>query len=259
MATKKAKTAPPRAKAKLAVKPKQKKGGSDVAGPDGPGRVPVGAEPARPPPPPPVSPAMQAARERASVRKNHNNRTCLEIERREGKVYYVARTDDTGWELMSMGTYDFDHEYSTQMPDYPPERAAKLMVGFMQDEGGSPEALRALGSLVTITQKELEVVMAKAAKKPSIATASGAKKAAPKAAAKGTAKPTKEREPRHTVAQMMKDLIMEGKKTDDAIFAEVQKEFKLDDKKRGYVSWYRNWLKKHGKNPPEAKKDPKAA
>ena len=30
-------------------------------------------------------------------------------------------------------------------------------------------------------------------------------------------------------------------------------EFGLDEKKRGYVKWYRNHLKKQGQNPPEAK------
>lgn len=46
------------------------------------------------------------------------------------------------------------------------------------------------------------------------------------------------------------ELIMAGKLSDDQIFAEVQKKFDLDEKKRNYVGWYRNHLKKEGKNPP---------
>jgi len=52
---------------------------------------------------------------------------------------------------------------------------------------------------------------------------------------------------------MFQDLIMAGKLTDDQIFEKVQAEFGLDEKKRGYVKWYRNHLKKQGANPPEAK------
>ena len=56
-----------------------------------------------------------------------------------------------------------------------------------------------------------------------------------------------------SAAQMFQDLIMAGKLTDDQIFEKVQAEFGLDEKKRGYVKWYRNHLKKQGQNPPEAK------
>jgi len=52
---------------------------------------------------------------------------------------------------------------------------------------------------------------------------------------------------------MFKDLIMEGKHTDDQIFAKVQAAYNLDEKKRSYVKWYRNALTKEGKNPPDAK------
>ena len=67
-----------------------------------------------------------------------------------------------------------------------------------------------------------------------------AKVAAPKAAT--------ERKPSASVR--FRELIMEGKLTDDAIFAAVQKEFNLSDDKRSYVAWYRNDLTKQGKNPP---------
>jgi Golgi nucleoside diphosphatase len=70
---------------------------------------------------------------------------------------------------------------------------------------------------------------------------------------KPAAKPAKAVEKKPSAAQMFQDLIMAGKLTDDQIFEKVQAEFGLDEKKRGYVKWYRNHLKKQGANPPEAK------
>lgn len=59
--------------------------------------------------------------------------------------------------------------------------------------------------------------------------------------------------PRETAAALFQELIMDGKLTDDQIFAKVKAKFKLDDKKRSYVAWYRNKLTKDGKKPPAAK------
>lgn len=56
-----------------------------------------------------------------------------------------------------------------------------------------------------------------------------------------------------SAASRIRDLIMEGKLTDDKIFETAQKEFGLSDDKRGYVPWYRNDLKKKGMNPPAPK------
>jgi len=92
------------------------------------------------------------------------------------------------------------------------------------------------GLLHTPTEKEIEMAKAKAKKK----------------AAK-VAKKTGVAVPRESAAQMFKDLIMEGKKTDDQIFAAVKAKFNLDDKKRSYVAWYRNQLTKDGKKVPAAK------
>ncbi len=47
---------------------------------------------------------------------------------------------------------------------------------------------------------------------------------------------------------------MGGNFTDDTIFKKVQEKFpNVDDKKRWYVAWYRNYLKKKNMNPPAAK------
>lgn len=75
---------------------------------------------------------------------------------------------------------------------------------------------------------------------------------------KVAAAPKEPKEKRYSAAQMFQDLIMEGKLTDAQIFTKVQEKFGLDDKKSGYVKWYRNHLKKNGQNPPEAKPEPGA-
>jgi hypothetical protein len=53
---------------------------------------------------------------------------------------------------------------------------------------------------------------------------------------------------------MFKGLLWEGKlKTDDQIFAAVQKQFDLDDTKKGYVAWNRGWFRRNGIALPAAK------
>lgn len=79
-----------------------------------------------------------------------------------------------------------------------------------------------------------------------------AKVKAAKAAAKGKKK-NGTGAPRESASALFKELIMDGKLTDDKIFDKVKAKFGLDDKKRSYVAWYRNALKKEGKKPPEAK------
>jgi len=54
-----------------------------------------------------------------------------------------------------------------------------------------------------------------------------------------------------SVSAMFKGLVLEnvGKKkplTDDQIFEKVKAKFGIDESKRGYVQWNRNWLKKEG-------------
>jgi|WetSurMetagenome_2_1015567.scaffolds.fasta_scaffold187115_1 hypothetical protein len=66
-------------------------------------------------------------------------------------------------------------------------------------------------------------------------------------------KPASTKEKKPSASQMFCDLIMAGKLTDDQIFTKVQDAFGLDDKKKGYVKWYRANLIKQGKKVPAAK------
>ena len=63
-------------------------------------------------------------------------------------------------------------------------------------------------------------------------------------AAKAKAPGPKAQKP--SAAGMFRDLIVEGKLSDDEIFAKVKAQFNLPDSRRGYVDWYRKDLKKKG-------------
>ena len=200
----------------------------------------------------------------AQVCCDHNRRTCILLERSESCVKYVALDVENGLDVTSADPRDFDRDYKP-MVDYPVERAAKLYVEYSRGLGATEQVMRMLAKLTTVNQEDIEM----AAKKKTARAAAPvktAKKATTKTAGKTSTKPAKaakekkapsekkERAPRGpTAASRFQDLIMEGKKTDDQIFATVQKEFGLDDSKRSYVKWYRNYLTKQGKNPPAAK------
>lgn len=190
----------------------------------------------------------------AVVRLNYYKHSCIELERDERRVRYIPMTD-TGFEVCEQGLEAFDREYPT-VADYPPEKAAAVYARFAQHLGATEAALEALGRFTTISKKEYDMATAKP-----VTTA--AKPAAKAAAAAGGAKepkttkaPAAPKEKRITVASRFQELIMEGKLTDEDIFKTVQKEFGLDDSKKTYVSWYRNYLTKRGKQPPAAKGEP---
>lgn len=204
----------------------------------------------------------------ASVCWDHNRRTTILLSRSDSSVKHVALDVENGLEVTESTPRDFDDRY-TAMVDYPVERAAKLYVEYARGLGATEQVMQALGKLTPVSKEDIEMATKKKA-----ARAAAPVKTAKKATTKKTAaeKPTKaatktakapaekkERAPRGpTAAQKFQELIMEGKggtcaHTDDQIFAKVQKEFGLDDSKRSYVKWYRNYLTKQGKNPPAAK------
>lgn len=206
------------------------------------------------------------------VCKDSNSHTCIQISRRDGFVKFIP-LNILGFGVEELGEEAFDRVWAADT-DYPVERAAKLYAAYAAELGGSPEAMRELAKITSLSQEEISMATSKntevAAKKTPAAPAkkvvaptkvAAQTKAAPakKAAAQTKAAPTKKAsdtagsEKRHSAAQMFKDLIMGGDLTDDQIFAKVKKEFNLDDNKRSYVSWYRNDLSKKGFKPPAAK------
>lgn len=144
---------------------------------------------------------------------------------------------------------------------FPLDKACAILVRRAKDVGATEEALKILGKHTPITQQEFDMAKEKAETAKEKTTKAPKPKAEPKAKApkeKAEAAPKEPKEKRYSAAQMFQDLIMEGKLTDSQIFAKVQEKFGLDDKKSGYVKWYRNHLKKNGQNPPEAKPEPGA-
>jgi hypothetical protein len=203
----------------------------------------------------------------ARVCADFNRHTCIEVSRQAGLVKYIP-LNIAGMELLEMNSSEFDCTYS-QLNNYPVEKAAQLYAEYAAQLGGTKEAMQALATFVPLTPKEIEMATTKKAASAAVKTETAAKAKAAKPAAKtavtkakapAPAKTTKapaakkeagEKKP--SAANMFKDLIMEGKMTDDQIFAKVQKEFGLDDNKRSYVKWYRNDLTKKGMKPPAAK------
>ena len=196
-------------------------------------------------------------------------RTCIQVERAAGLVKFIPLDVSLGLEVHSTSADSFDQRF-TPMEGYPVEKACQLFVNYSQTLGATKEAMDYLGQVINVSKQELEMATTKkqtVAEKP--AAAKAVKPVAKKAAAKPTevkagrravdpvvkpaAKSAKPGEKKPSAAQMFQDLIMAGKLTDDQIFEKVQAEFGLDEKKRGYVKWYRNHLKKSGANPPEAK------
>jgi hypothetical protein len=191
-------------------------------------------------------------------------RTCIQVERAAGLVKFIPLDVSLGLEVHSTSADSFDQRF-TPMEGYPVEKACQLFVNYSQTLGATKEAMEYLGQIVNVSKQELEMATTKkqvtaeksvakpAAKKAAPAKVTKAEKPVATKAAKPAAKPAKTGEKKPSAAQMFQDLIMAGKLTDDQIFEKVQAEFGLDEKKRGYVKWYRNHLKKSGANPPEAK------
>jgi len=197
---------------------------------------------------------------------DRQRRTCIQVERTGTHVKYIPLDVNEGLQVLTATANEFDQRYEP-MINYPAEKACQLFLNYSQTIGATKEALGYLGQIVNVSKQEADMATTKktAATEKAAATKTAAKKAAPttkttaKPAPAKTAKPAakpaaaKSGEKKMSAAQMFQDLIMQGKLTDDQIFEKVQAQFGLDEKKRGYVKWYRNHLKKQGANPPEAK------
>lgn len=190
---------------------------------------------------------------------DHQRRTCIAVQRTAEEVSFIRLSVELGLELEVKRTTEFDQEFKP-MVDYPVERAARLYVSYAKLLGATEEALTKLSRFTTVTKEDTEMAKSKKASKaksPGVKptpkgkprSKSGGKPASQKPKTEGSKKV--ERGP--SAAGRFQELIREGKHTDDEIFDIVQKEFNLDDKKRSYVAWYRNFLKKRGEKVPEAK------
>lgn len=196
-----------------------------------------------------------------AVYTDYSRRTCIAIAKKGKRVSCIQMAEGAPFELSDIDESVFDRRYTKRLDDYPVARASKLYVSFAVVLGGSTEALEELGRITPISNKELEMAAAKkaasAAEKPAPAAkksakaveSAPAKKVAAKSAPTKAAAPVKsekESAPRETAASMFQELLAMGKHTDAVIFEKVKAKFGLDDKKRSYVGWYRNYMRKQG-------------
>lgn len=161
---------------------------------------------------------------------------------------------------------DFESVYTPIIGTCYTSNAAKIFESYAAASGDrlSPDARAFLNELIngkTRSTKMATNAAKKVEKKVTKPTTEAAEKRSSLAPAKSPAavkaakltQAARPREPRESASKMFRELIMDGKLTDDQIFQKVQAKFGLGDEKRNYVKWYRNHLKKTGKNPPAAK------
>lgn len=237
---------------------------------------------------PPVSPPSitiplrPEGRPAIGVFYNFARQTVIALECAHYLVKCLRITMDKGLHIIQIPEVEFKRDFQPcELESL--ERAARNYLGFSRYLGATDDAITHLQSLISLTPKEVEMAKAKAVEREqdrmkraetvktktdaakassgiTKVSASPAKVSATKSNVEKPSSPHKKSSPvsekkeRVTAAQMFQDLIMAGGLTDDEIFAKVQHEFGLDKKKRGYVAWYRNHLKKIGKNPPAEKK-----
>lgn len=210
---------------------------------------------------------MEASDEQMQVCQDYQRRTCLRLSSDDADaVQFIPLDVETGLEVRKLSAADFDRRFKP-IHDYPIAKACKLYLSFAQRAGASDEALRHLGLVIPIHQKEITMATTAKTRKTTAATTEAkapkaktrktttAKTKAVKAKAVKTKAVKTKAKAKITAAARFQALIMEGKLTADQIFAEVQTEFGLDDKKRGYVRWYWNHLNKQGMKPPALKEE----
>lgn len=182
---------------------------------------------------------------------DHQRRTCIQVRRRNGVVKFIPLDASAGLRVHQMTEALFDNDYKP-IPAYPIKQAVGIFIDYGKFIGATKEALGFLGQIININEEEFTMPksqheLEKTKKKAAAAEVAGAKRKTPKAgkpaAAAGTGK-------NMGVGKMISDLIMAGKYTDEEIFKKASEKFALDEKKKGYVQWYRYNLKRKGQNPP---------
>lgn len=212
-----------------------------------------------------LSKGQAAPETTAAVYADRQRHVALQLVRTTGGqepvVEFIRLNVEDGLDTETAPAKKFDKEFTELLVDYPPDRAARLMIGYARSIGATEEALRKLGKLFPITEEDITMATAKKAaraKTKAKADPAAAKEGKP-AAAKKTKKPAgtkpegKARLKGESASQMFQELIRQGAMTDDQIFSKVKAKFNLDESKRGYVGWYRNYMRKNGEKVPDPK------
>lgn len=189
-------------------------------------------------------------RTKAVVHRDNSSRITLELRRGDHGVICIPQLPH-GLYVETIDHVNFDMTY-TPLLDYPPGRCAVLMARFATQVGGTHEAMAELGKLVEVTADQTE----EAASRLSSNKAKIRQPELPLKVKRGerVEAPKTKRRKRNSAAEMFRTLIIEGKLSDDEIFAKVQEVFGLSDFARSRVSVYRSQLRKEGKVELKAKK-----
>lgn len=170
-------------------------------------------------------------------------RTCLALQRQDGYVEVLRMTQHEGLCVTRIPEPIFDRTY-TPSANGTIERACASYVEFMRYLGATEEALVRLAQFHPISAQDMQTARQTLLnRRPATPVTSATSPVQKRSTSTLSGSP-------QSAAQFFKQLIMEGKLTDDQIFATVQEAFGLSDKKRGYVQWYRNHLKKTGATIP---------
>lgn len=214
------------------------------------------------------------------VGRDNQGRNCIHIGPIGSKIGYISIPEKGSIDVEITTEQSWNNRFKV-LAKYSVKQACELFLNYGVILGASDEVVDALSKVITITTEDREKMTAKfrnppptemvkkktaTKKKSPVKKSSPPSKKTPSKNSKSTAKVKKSQssgrstkakavssENYKSAAAMFQGLIMEGKLTDDEIFALVKEKFGLDDKKKSYVNWYRNKLKKDGKNPPEAK------
>ena len=186
------------------------------------------------------------------VCRDEKNRICIEVDENNGRISFIPLCIN-GFEVHKTSLTSFNERYKP-IDEYPIDQACQLFMSYCIHAGASGEVLDYLGRYVNITDEDRTMAESKLAPENKAPAKRAPAKRAPAKKAPAKKAPVKKTDDGYSSAfKMFQGLIMDGKLTDDEIFKEVQDKFNLDDKKRSYVAWYRNYLKKKGSNPPESK------
>lgn len=186
-----------------------------------------------------------------TVHRDRHGTITLELRRDQKLVVHISDPADGELQVVHTPVNEFDGRFCVHMTDYPVNRMARLLVGYAEHVGATDEVVTELGKLVTVTKKEVAMMTAKRVK---------AKKKTPPPPPKPGKHRYKNKSGKgltvtgDTAASYYRQLIMQGKLTDDQIFAKVRKKFGVKDEYRTQVAWYRAQLKRHGHKPPPAKR-----
>lgn len=199
-----------------------------------------------------------------AVHVDDGKHTCIQVDRSETHVKFIAMNVATGFKVEELSMKDFEAIYKVPIA-YQVERAAALYVEYAKNCGAAKEAMDYLGHAVKISKKEYEMVVTK---KPAVVTAKETK-AAKAAAVKEPvtkAKPAPAVKPAKPVkvapvAKAKEDTPpwkgekkigigafciaqIEAGKDNAAILEMVKKEYPSAATTNASIAWYRNKLNK---------------